>query len=169
MNSLGLESSRFRPRQQDKHFQFDLNDAQYPDKWLSIESHDLIIMGEVLEHLYTSPKLVLRCVSTWLSSGGYLIIQTPNACALHKRLLMAIGKNPYELIRDGRTDPGHFREYTMQELIFFSVEAGFKIREFSTHNYFNTISTLKHKVYNATCSILPSGLREGITLCLQKC
>lgn len=82
VNSLGFEDERFKLRPQDKHFQFDLNDAQYPEQWPQIGEHDIIILAETLEHFYTSPKLVLSCISTWLKKGGYLIIQTPNGVSL---------------------------------------------------------------------------------------
>ena len=167
VNSLGFEDLRFKLREQDRHFHFDLNDAQYEDKWPSIEKHDIIIMAEVLEHLYTSPKLVLKCVSSWLKRGGYLIIQTPNACALHKRLRMLIGRNPFEMIRDTRTNPGHFREYTISELTSISLASGFKVCRYETHNYFNVSGSNLQKVYHTSGLLLPRSLREGMTFYLQ--
>jgi hypothetical protein len=167
VNTLGFRDPRFEPRSQDKHFQFDLNDAQYDENWPKIEIHDLVVMAEVLEHLYTSPVLVLNCVSTWLRNRGYLIIQTPNACALHKRIRMLTGQNPYDMIRETRDNPGHYREYTIRELVSIAGRTGFKAAECSTRNYFDN-GTIKHKLYNALARVLCSSLRQGITMTLQQ-
>lgn len=167
VNTLGFEDSRFIPRSRDQHYQFDLNKAQYEDQWLTLEHHDLIILAEVIEHLYTSPSLVLKCVATWMESGGYLILQTPNACALHKRLITLAGRNPYDLIRENPENPGHFREYTLSELMKFANDAGFQVIEWSFRNYFNNGSQV-HKAYNMLSRVLPASLRQGITLVLQK-
>ncbi len=167
VNTAGFEDLRFRPRPAEKHFQFDLNDAQYPERWPRIEHHDLVVMAEVIEHLYTSPKLVLRCVATWLKEGGYLIVQTPNAVSMRRRLKMLVGKHPYEMIRDTRTNPGHFREYTVSELMAVSQEAGFTVTDHTIHNYFGH-KGIAGRAYNALCRILPEGFRDGITICLQK-
>ena len=167
VNTLGFLDLRFNPRTQDKHFQFDLNKAQFPDMWLKLEQHDLVIIAEVIEHLYTSPVLVLQCVATWMVSGGYLILQTPNACALHKRLKMLAGKNPYDLIRVTPDNPGHFREYTLSELVTFTDQAGLRLVEWATWNYFDNGSSV-HKIYNAISRVMPANLRQGITMTLQK-
>lgn len=168
VNTLGFEDSRFKPRSGEKHFQFDLNDSQYPERCPKLEEHHLIVMGEVLEHLYTSPKLVLKCISTWLRSGGYLIIQTPNAAALYKRPFMLIGKNPYEMIRETRTNPGHFRELTLEELISVGRELGFTFVHSSVRSYFGNPKDTIRNAYNALCRMLPGSFRDGITVCFQK-
>jgi SAM-dependent methyltransferase len=167
VNTLGFRDPRFEPRAQDRHFQFDLNDAQFPERWPIIEGHDLVIMAEVIEHLHTFPGLVLRCVSTWLRDGGYLILQTPNACALHKRIKMLIGRNPYDMIRETSDNPGHFREYTIRELLSLASGSGFRTLEWTTSNYFDN-GTPGHRAYNSLAHILPRSLRQGITMILLK-
>ena len=167
INTLGYKDRRFLPRPQDKHFEFDLNDAQYREKWSRTERHDLVIMAEVIEHLYTSPVLVLRFISAWLRKGAYLLLQTPNACALHKRLRMLFGRNPYEMIRITRHNPGHFREYTIKELISVASQSGLQLVDYATCNYFDH-GTISHRLYNASSRILPTDLRQGITACFQK-
>ena len=164
---MGFGDARFKPRLQDKHFQFDLNDAQYQEKWPKIEKHHLIIMAEVIEHLYISPVLVFKCISTLLKNGGYLFLQTPNACSLGKRIKMLIGKNPYEMIRNSGTNPGHFREYTIRELVLIGKETGFTPVEHNICNYFVREKNI-NKVYNTLISIFPSRFRAGITMCFKK-
>lgn len=167
VNTLGFRDLRFQARAEEQHFEFDLNNAQIPDKWLKLEQHDLVIIAEVLEHLYTSPGLVLQCVASWMAPGGFLILQTPNACALHKRLIMLSGKNPFDLIRDTPENPGHFREYTLSELVHFTDQAGLRLVELATWNYFDNGSWV-HKIYNVTSRVMPASLRQGITMTLQK-
>jgi len=167
VNTLGFEDSRFKPRPQDKHIQFDLNDIQYPERWPKIERHNLVIMAEVIEHLYTSPKLVLQCIATWLDKKGYLIIQTPNAVSLGKRLKMLMGKHPYGMIRETRSNPGHFREYTIGELISISRGVGFVLSDYAICNYFRR-EGVKGIIYNVLCSVFPITFRDGITICFRK-
>jgi len=167
INSLGFRDTRFQPRLQDRHFEFDLNDAQFADKWPVFEAHDVIVMAEVIEHLYTAPTLVLRCVASWLKSDGWLIVQTPNACSLHKRLRLLVGRNPYEPIRVTRNNPGHFHEYTRGELISMGGEAGLVPADVISTNYFDN-GSLSHKLYNAVSRFLPGSLRQGITITFHK-
>src|SRR5205823_6516869 len=108
--------------------QFDLNDAQSEDTWRrDIPRYDVVVMAEVIEHLYTAPELVLGFLKTLVADNGLVIIQTPNAAALSKRLKLLFGRNPYELIRVDTTNPGHFREYTSRELIRIAEGAGFEV------------------------------------------
>ncbi|MDH5683863.1 MAG: class I SAM-dependent methyltransferase [candidate division WOR-3 bacterium] len=146
---------------------FDLNDAQYPEKLIKIPLCDMVIMAEVIEHLYTAPTLVFNFIKSFLKEDGYLLIQTPNAAALIKRINLLFGKNPYEMIRENRDNPGHFREYTKAELFSIAQKSGFKIIRFIYKNYFNRLS-LKEKIYGFILNFLPVSLRDGITIVLQK-
>lgn len=167
INTMGFEDSRFKIRKQDRHYQFDLNDTQYQEKWLNIEEHDLIIMAEVIEHLYTSPVVVLKCILSYLKYDGHIIIQTPNACALDKRLKMLTGKNPYEQIRDSKRNPGHFREYTVDEFISIGNKCGLELVEYTVSNYFNDERKI-NKFCRFLSKILPVRFREGMTICFKK-
>ena len=142
LNTLGWENPHLvPPGTVEHHFHFDLNDAQNQQKWLPSEAHDIIVMVEVVEHLYTAPDLVFSFIKTFLNSTGILIVGTPNAVSVQKRIKMLIGKNPYEMIRKDNTNPGHFREYTADELkeIFQRVEL--KCQELEYHDF----SSLKTK------------------------
>jgi len=174
------------------HFQFNLNDAQYPEKWRSdLPRYDVIIMAEVIEHLYTSPRLVFDFLQSLLPPGGVLIVQTPNGVAIGRRLRMISGRHPFELIRENPTNPGHFREYTSAELQRYGRQLGMIILSaLQTH----TID-LRHKfalmqrategravakrrslVYrlheigltNFVYRLLPGSLRTGLTVVFQK-
>ncbi|MCC6181328.1 MAG: methyltransferase domain-containing protein [Bacteroidia bacterium] len=99
------------------HIVFDLNDAQVVGTINTDYKFDLIVFAEVIEHLHTAPEIVLNFLKNILSENGMIVLQTPNATALPKRLRLLRGINPYERIRIIKSNPGHFREYTKQELI----------------------------------------------------
>jgi cyclopropane fatty-acyl-phospholipid synthase-like methyltransferase len=131
------------------HLEFDLNQSRYSDKWPKPEKKfDLIVYAETIEHIHTAPEFSLLMLRSLLSEEGKLIITTPNAAAFHKRIRMLLGANPYEKIRFFDQNPGHFREYTMEELTRMAQETGFKVeqaifKKFSKLNPFASLSALK--------------------------
>ena len=159
VNTLGWQDHRFPLQEGERHMQFDLNDGARP----KLEPHDVVICCEVIEHLHVAPVPVLRFLASGLRPGGHLILQTPNATAFPKRLRMALGRNPYDPIRDEVDNPGHFHEYTVRELLEVAEAAGFELVRWLTQNYFDHGSR-KNRAYRAFGSILPRTLREGITV-----
>ena len=152
--------------QSHSHFVFDLNDAQHRERWIKCPTVDLAIMAEVIEHLYTSPALVLAFVQSLLSPGGLLIVETPNAATLKKRLKLLFGKNPYEMIRENANNPGHYREYTKNELVEISQRGGFQVVDCTMSNYFSHDSS-KGSLERAVRALAPANFRRGITLILR--
>lgn len=152
---------------QHRHLHFNLNDTQYPERWIKIPPADLVVMAEVLEHLYTAPTLVLEFVYSLLSPGGFLILQTPNAASLKKRLRLLIGRHPYEMIRENVENPGHFREYTKSELLAIAHSCGFTVRSCEMSNYFSHDSS-KGPIERFLRRLGPPNLRRYIALVLQK-
>lgn len=176
VDSLGFDKDQ--KTEVGNNYQFDLNNSQFEERWRTdIPKYNVIIMAEVIEHLYTSPLLVLKFLKTLLTENGLLIIQTPNAVALHKRIKLLFGKNPYELIREDNTNPGHFREYTSKELMKYSVDAGFVLEKYTFGNYFDyrfrshAIGKYKKNRYygilNLLYTIIPQNFKPGITLVLR--
>jgi len=162
-----------------RHYHYDLNQAQWEERWRrDLPTYDVIVMAEVIEHLYTAPQLVLRFLRSLLADDGRLIVQTPNAAALAKRLKLLLGRNPHEMIRVDPTDPGHFREYTPAELRTLAREAGMTTERSERVHYFDSrfshhgeggprpqpvVGTVKNVVY----SMLPAALRLGMTVVLR--
>lgn len=159
------------------HFEFDLNMTQdEARRRRDLPTYDFVVMAEVIEHLHTAPEIVLDYVRSLVAPGGVLILQTPNAASLPKRIKLLLGRNPYERIRRETRDPGHFREYTLAELRSILTGAGFSVERCVTGFYFDArfahhelgqapreqpmIGSLKNIVY----PLLPAGLREGITI-----
>ena len=84
---LGLWVPRFAPPEgAGEHHVFDLNDCDRQGALPGIGGYDLALMGEVIEHLFRGPATVLRSVAALVKPGGHLLVQTPNAAAVHKRL-----------------------------------------------------------------------------------
>jgi 2-polyprenyl-3-methyl-5-hydroxy-6-metoxy-1,4-benzoquinol methylase len=173
VNTLGLQESdgsrdRFKARllEGGRHWTVDLNESDDVAAWPDIPEHDLVIMAEVIEHLYTAPGAVLRAVATLMRDSAYLVLQTPNACALHKRLQMLAGRNPFAPIDEWR-EGSHFHEYTIKELVEISSRVGLKPIRIETANYFRRETPLSD-LYNAVGKVLPRSLRAGITIAVQK-
>jgi hypothetical protein len=160
-----------------RHFSFDLNQAQWTESWRrDLPRYDIVVMAEVLEHLYTAPALVLGFIKTLLTENGLLILQTPNAASLPKRIKLLLGRNPFEMIRTDPKNPGHFREYTRRELSVLAADLGFRVEECAMSFYFDArfahqasgeaagqrlvLGTSKNLIYR----YLPAPLREGITM-----
>lgn len=177
VDSLGFGPDGQSPR--GRHFEFDLNKSQYGGDWRSdVRGYDVVVMAEVIEHLHTAPHLVLRFVRSLMVDGGLLLLQTPNAAGLTKRLKLLFGRNPYDLIREDPSDPGHFREYTRAELGRLADQSGFRLARTRTGCYFDmrfglhtpegnrpkpVLGSIKNVVYRA----LPAAWRYGITMELR--
>jgi SAM-dependent methyltransferase len=174
VDSLGFTGDE--PTPEGRSWWFDLNLAQDEKKWRTdLPEYDVVIMGEVIEHLHTAPRLVLSFLRTLLKPDGRLIIQTPNAAVLHKRLELLAGRNPYELIREQTNDPGHFREYTRKELERAVRAAGLEVEQWFAADYldYSRKAAGKNrprlgKVVNAVYRYSPPSLRPGQTLVARR-
>jgi len=112
----------------------DLFDAErdpfpYPD-----EHFDLVIAGEIIEHVIYDPMHLLIESRRVLRDGGHLLLTTPNAGSLASAAKALSGHaNPqvYSLYRRPRAgealEIGHVREYTVQDLRESLTAAGFEI------------------------------------------
>ncbi|MEE9166786.1 MAG: methyltransferase domain-containing protein [Candidatus Neomarinimicrobiota bacterium] len=99
-----------------EHITYDLNESKHVDTWPDYPGKfDLITLCETVEHLNTPPEFSLLMLKYFLKSNGYLVVTTPNAVSIHKRILFLMGKNPFERIRYFSQNPGDFRQYTRAE------------------------------------------------------
>jgi hypothetical protein len=163
VDTLGWADHRFPRLEGERHTQHDLNDPAYPD----LEPHDVIVCSEVIEHLHVPAEAVLRRLAQALTTAGQLVLQTPNATSLPKRLRILIGRNPYEPLRDEPGNPGHFHEYTVSELREAMTSAGLDVTRLVTANYFDHGSP-QNRLFRTVGPILPATLREGITIVAQR-
>jgi SAM-dependent methyltransferase len=161
VDTLGWADHRYPRNEGEQHLQHDLNDADHPE----LEPYDVIVCAEVIEHLHVSAVPVFRYLAGALAPDGRLIVQTPNATAMPKRLRMLFGRNPYEPLRDEEPspNPGHFHEYTVAEMRDTLEAAGLAVERLVTANYFDH-GSWKNRAYRALGPLLPGTLREGITV-----
>lgn len=118
------------------HIAFDLLNSPVPSNWPKCGNFDLVVFSELIEHLHVAPEFVLACLCSLLADKGILICTTPNAADIGKRVKLTLEFNPYERIRLYPTNPGHFREYTRQELCEIAESIGLRCK---SHFYFNWI------------------------------
>jgi len=162
VDTLGYGDIRFRPRAGERHFHVDLNETAGAE--VVEGGHDVVVLAEVIEHLYTAPATVLAFLRRFLRPGGTLLLQTPNAVALPRRLKMLLGRNPAEPIRPDRLDPGHFHESTVAELAAAAAAADLTVDRVDLANYFANGGRLRRRYNDLVAPRLPGSLRDGITM-----
>jgi SAM-dependent methyltransferase len=145
----------------DAHVEFDLRNAERRDRWPELGPYDVVVCAEVLEHLEIAPLHVLGFLASALRPGGWLVLQTPNAVRISNRLRLMFGRSPFEL------PSGHFREYTLTELLTAAGEAWLEPGGWLTADYFDT-GSLSNAVVRRLSPIVPPSLRAGITAWFQK-
>lgn len=125
------------------HFDAERDRFPYPD-----EHFDLVVAGEIIEHMTLDPMHLLLESRRVLRDGGTLVITTPNVGSITSVAKTLDGKdNPQIFFLYGRpsategAEIGHVREYTAHELGEAVKAAGFEVRhlfttfieEFATH------------------------------------
>jgi ubiquinone/menaquinone biosynthesis C-methylase UbiE len=85
---------------------------------------------EVFEHVIEDPLLILRELNRILSKGGLLFFTTPNLANIFNRSMLLMGRQPQLFLTGMRSKydspRGHFREWTMDELIYLIRKSDFQ-------------------------------------------
>jgi SAM-dependent methyltransferase len=156
------------PAEGEQAIRFDLNELFYEERRPALGPYDVVVMCEVIEHLYTAADSALAGIASWLRPGGFVFVQTPNAAALHKRAELLAGRNPYmDLATITRDEPPHYHEYTMDELTAAGRRAGLEVIDGEARNYF-TGSRPGTALYNLLCERLPPGFRAGLSVSYRR-
>ena len=86
---------------------------------LSDKSVDIIVAGEILEHIYNSKKFINE-IKRILKNDGYIILSCPNICSLKYRIAFLLGKIPAHAAKADLTYKdnrlGHVRDYNFYEV-----------------------------------------------------
>jgi 2-polyprenyl-3-methyl-5-hydroxy-6-metoxy-1,4-benzoquinol methylase len=163
IDSLGFPHPTAPPRGHERHLDADLNAA--PDVLPRPDgSYHLVVMAEVIEHLHTPADRVLGYLGGFLRPGGTMLVQTPNAGALHKRLRALAGRSA---LNAAAPDPGHVHEYTPRELTDAAEAAGLSVAGVSLANYFAHPS-VAGSAYRLAGPLVPPTLRHGIMVVLRR-
>lgn len=147
----------------EEHVTYDLNDfLNKKSVFFKNAPFDLIIFCETIEHLFISPSLILDFLKNLLiSTNGGLLIQTPNAVTITKRIKMLLGENPFELLREDFEYKGHIREYTMAELQNYGNMMGFSVWRKEYCNYWLQLTS--NKILRIIEASIPN-FRKGIII-----
>jgi SAM-dependent methyltransferase len=87
---------------------------------------DVVVFGEVLEHMTNDPMHAMREISRVLKPGGVLVLTTPNVARLENVVALLEGRNLYDPYSGYGPYGRHNREYTRDELHRLLAHCGFE-------------------------------------------
>lgn len=114
---------------------------------------DIIIMSEVIEHLFFNPTDCLMDLKRTLKPGGKLIITTPNIYRSANLIKMLSCKNIFSLPSVGPS--GHFKEYSIEDINDFVETCDLKRDHVSLANLFRNPKFLYQLIVSAISFIDP--------------
>jgi 2-polyprenyl-3-methyl-5-hydroxy-6-metoxy-1,4-benzoquinol methylase len=109
----------------------------------SDSSFDLVLLGEVFEHILNEPARVLKEVRRLLRRDGVLILTTPNPSTLMNAIRTLRDRNvlwgTHEFLREPKVDSGkvidrgevHYREYPAWVVTDLLTELGYRVGHLS--------------------------------------
>lgn len=87
---------------------------------------DVIVAGECLEHVFDGDAFLTK-IKRLLKPCGKLVLTVPNVASLGRRIMLLIGNNPVLEFTARRTDAGHIRYHTFDNIKQLFNDNGFKI------------------------------------------
>lgn len=119
----GVEACRKR-RVFDEVLQIDLNNFAAADYPRFRQSFDVVVCGDVLEHL-RQPAAVLSELKLLLKPGGYFLVSLPNAA--HASIKAGLLLNDWSYTELGILDKTHLRFFTAASIAGMFADAKLKI------------------------------------------
>jgi SAM-dependent methyltransferase len=128
-------------------------------------SVDVITCFHSLEHWHHSPRRLFREIARIMRPGGILILATPNAVNLRKRVYVLMGRSNFPLLRDWYEagDPvyrGHVREPVIRDL-----------QQLMDWNHFDVVGTYGRNFIGRESKVLaslPRPLVNGTAIVSEK-
>lgn len=97
-------------------------------------SLDVVVFGEVLEHMTNDPWFAIGEIARVLKPGGALVLTTPNVARLENVVALVEGRNLYDPFSKYGPYGRHNREYTRDELHRLLAHGGFEVEASYTAN-----------------------------------
>lgn len=95
---------------------------------------DVVVFGEVLEHMTNNPMHAMKEIFRVLKPGGTLVLTTPNAARIENVVALLEGRNIYDSYSAYGPYGRHNREYTRDELHRLLQHCGFDVETSYTAN-----------------------------------
>lgn len=118
---------------------------------------DVIVCGDVLEHL-ASPDVALLRATRWLAPGGAVVISVPNVANWQSRIRLLRGRWRYESC--GIWDSTHLRFFTLETLRQLVEGAGLRFESI------DSTQAVTHQM--PVLGFTPKFVRKGIEEALQR-
>ena len=102
---------------------------------LPLESFDIILFCEVLEHFTIATDHALKTILTLLKPGKHILFSVPNFASIQKRMQLISGKNPQDILAETIPYYAHLREPVYGEAKQWWENAGAEIIREGFTNY----------------------------------
>lgn len=135
-------------------------------------SFDVVLVKSVIEHLHESPRGLLNTAFAHARPGGLVVVTTPNAVNLRKRLSVLRGRTNYPPVQgffaSEGTWRGHVREYTLSELAWTVEAVGGEVVQSETfHAFLDKMPAKLRAPYVAATRLVP-GVRDSLLVAARR-
>jgi O-antigen biosynthesis protein len=101
------------------------------DAFLVPQSYDIILCGDILEHLKNPVNLLIK-IKKYLKPEGYLVVSLPNFC--HGDVLLNLLNGDFHYTSKGLLDKTHLHFFGLKNIYSFFAELGYQIKNLQTTN-----------------------------------
>jgi len=102
------------------------------DKILEPGSFDIILCGDVLEHL-KNPEFILKKIQKFLKPEGYMVVSLPNFC--HGDVLFSLMNGDFRYTPVGLLDETHLRFFGLKNIFALFARCGYQVSDIHTTNF----------------------------------